>query len=58
MERKKLLWISLTTPYSKVSHAGGQTFCHMYSELEKTQNYDITLISIATAEEREAIKEK
>lgn len=54
---KKLLWISLTTPYRKVDHAGGQALISHLDNFVKSGKFDIKMVSLCFQNEYQKAKE-
>ncbi len=48
---KKILWISLITPYARARHAGGQLLCHVYDSIMADGGFEVQFISLAGEEE-------
>lgn len=53
--RKKMLWISPYAPYDGVAHGGGKTHNFYIKYFQKTQKFDITLLSLCMPEEEDCL---
>lgn len=51
-KKEKVLWISPYAPYDGVAHGGGKTHNFYIKYFQKSNKYDITLLSLCFAEER------
>ena len=49
--KPKLLWISLCAPYDNVGHGGGKTHNYYLKEIQKSNKFDIQLITFCEIDE-------
>lgn len=52
---KKLLWISTYAPYDRVAHAGGKTHNYYIKHFQKSNKFDIHLITLSEKEDVDKI---
>ncbi len=53
--KKKVLWISPYAPYDGVAHGGGKTHNYYIKYFQKSDKYDITLLSLCLNEETDKL---
>ena len=56
--KKKLLWVSTELPYSKIPHAGGQTFNYYFKNITKDERFDVTLLAYGPSEIKKQVVEE